>query len=97
VTVEVGVTNAGSRNGDEAVQLYVRDQVSSVARPVVALRGFQRVTLKPEETRTVRLPLGSDAFRLWNGDMREVWEPGRFDILTSLNNRDLQSVVLEIA
>ncbi|RXZ35738.1 beta-glucosidase [Sphingomonas desiccabilis] len=97
VTVEVDVTNTGSREGDEVVQLYVRDQVSSVARPVKALRGFRRVTLKPGETRTVRLPLGPDAFRLWNAEMREVVEPGRFDILTGPNSRDLQSVVLEIA
>jgi beta-glucosidase len=77
VTVEVDGTNAGSREGNEVVQLYARDQVSSVAGPVKALRGVQRVTLKSGETRTVPLPLGSDAFRLWKGDKREVSEPGR--------------------
>ncbi len=97
VTVEVDVANTGTRTGDEVVQLYVRDQVSSVARPVKALKGFQRVTLKPGESRTVRLQLGPDAFRLWNREMREVVEPGKFDIMTGANSRDVQTVVLEIA
>lgn len=97
VTVEVDVTNTGNRAGDEVVQLYVRDQVSSIAQPVKELKGFERVTLKPGETRTVRLPLGPDAFRLWDRDMREVVEPGKFDIMTGANSRDLQTVVLEIA
>jgi beta-glucosidase len=97
VTVEVDVANIGERTGDEVVQLYVRDQVSSVARPVKALKGFARVTLKPGESRTVRLTLGPDAFRLWNRDMREVVEPGRFDIMTGPNSRDVQTVALDIA
>ncbi|MEA1084230.1 glycoside hydrolase family 3 N-terminal domain-containing protein [Sphingomonas sp. CD22] len=97
VTVEVDVANIGDRTGDEVVQLYVRDQVSSVARPVKALKGFARVTLKPGESRTVRLTLGPDAFRLWNGEMREVVEPGRFDIMTGPNSRDVQTVALDIA
>ena len=97
VTVEVDVANIGDRTGDEVVQLYVRDQVSSVARPVKALKGFARVTLKPGESRTVRLTLGPDAFRLWNREMREVVEPGRFDIMTGPNSRDVQTVALDIA
>jgi beta-glucosidase len=97
VTVEVDVANIGDRTGDEVVQLYVRDQVSSVARPVKALKGFARVTLKPGESRTVRLTLGPDAFCLWNRDMREVVEPGRFDIMTGPNSRDVQTVALDIA
>ncbi|MCC2975266.1 glycoside hydrolase family 3 C-terminal domain-containing protein [Sphingomonas sp. PL-96] len=96
-SVEVDVTNTGSRAGDEVVQLYIRDQVSSIAQPVKEMRGFERVTLKPGETRTVRFTLGPDALRLWNTDMREVVEPGLFDIMTGPNSRDLQTVVLEIA
>ncbi len=97
VDVEVDVTNTGQRTGDEVVQLYVRDQVASVTQPVKALKGFQRVTLKPGERRTVRLTLGPDAFALWNLDMDEVVEPGRFDIMTGANSRDLQTVTLDIA
>lgn len=97
VTVEVDVTNTGRRSGDEVVQVYVRDQVSSVARPVKELKEFARVTLAPGERRTVRFTLGPEAFRLWDADMREVVEPGRFDIMTGPNSRDLQTVTLDIA
>lgn len=97
VTVEVDVRNTGARAGDEVVQLYVRDQVASVARPVKQLKGFERVTLAPGESRTVRFTLGPDAFSLWNLDMDEVVEPGRFDIMTGPNSVDLQITVLEIA
>ena len=82
VTVSVDVTNTGGRAGDEVVQLYVHDQVASVTRPIKELKGFERVTLAPGETRSVSFTLGPDAFSLWNLDMKEVVEPGRFDIMT---------------
>jgi beta-glucosidase len=81
VRVEVEVRNTGNRAGDEVVQLYVRDRVSSVTRPVRELRGFERVTLRPGERRTVRFTLGPEAFRLWNARMERVVEPGEFDIM----------------
>ena len=96
VTVEVEVANVGSRAGDEVVQLYVRDQVSSVTRPVLELKGFERVTLAAGERRTVRFELGPDAFALWNSAMREVVEPGLFDIKVGPNSADLKTAVLEI-
>ena len=97
VTVEVDVANTGLRAGDEVVQLYVRDTVSSVARPVKELRDFARITLAPGERRTVRFVLGPEAFRMWDVHMRELVEPGRFDIMTGPNSRDLQTVTLDIA
>ncbi|WP_336958125.1 glycoside hydrolase family 3 N-terminal domain-containing protein [Sphingobium aquiterrae] len=96
VTVEVDVRNVGDRAGDEVVQLYVHDQVASVTRPIKELKGFERVTLAPGESRTVRIALGPDAFTLWNLDMEEVVEPGLFDIMAGPNSRDLKSVTLEI-
>jgi beta-glucosidase len=97
VVVEVDVRNAGARTGDEVVQLYVRDQVASVTRPVKELKGFERVTLSPGETRTVRFTLGPAAFAMWDADLREVVEPGRFDVMTGPNSVDLQTAVLEVA
>ncbi|WP_298090171.1 glycoside hydrolase family 3 N-terminal domain-containing protein [uncultured Sphingomonas sp.] len=97
VDVEVDVTNTGTRAGDEVVQLYVHDLVASVTQPIKALKGFQRVSLKPGERRTVRFTLGPDAFSLWNLDMEEVVEPGQFAIMTGPNSRDLQTVTLDIA
>ncbi|MBM6577926.1 glycoside hydrolase family 3 C-terminal domain-containing protein [Microvirga sp. SRT01] len=97
VTVEVDVANVGERTGDEVVQVYVRDQVSSVARPVKELKGFERVTLTSGERRTLRFVLGPEAFRMWDMDMREVVEPGLFDIMAGPNSRDLKTATLEIA
>jgi beta-glucosidase len=61
----VPVTNTGPRAGDEVVQLYMRDPVASVSRPVEQLRGFRRVALQPGETRTVRFTLTAAHFALW--------------------------------
>ena len=79
-TVSVDVTNAGQRAGDEVVQLYLRDVVSSVTRPVKELKGFQRVTLKPGETKTGRSRIGRDALGFWKTGREFVVEPGKFDV-----------------
>ncbi len=97
VTVSVDIANVGARAGDEVVQLYVRDQVSSVARPILELKGFERVTLAPGERRTVQFTLGPDAFRFFDIAMREVVEPGLFDISVGADSTRLKTVILEIA
>jgi beta-glucosidase len=79
-TVSVEVSNAGQRAGDEVVQLYLRDVVSSVTRPVKELKGFQRVTLKPGETKNVSFTLGHDALGFWKTAKDFVVEPGKFDV-----------------
>ncbi|HLX22791.1 MAG TPA: glycoside hydrolase family 3 N-terminal domain-containing protein [Usitatibacter sp.] len=96
VTVEVDVRNTGKREGDEVVQVYVHDPLATVVRPVKQLRGFARVTLKPGEQRTVKIALHPKSFALWNAAMKEVIEPGLFDILVGPNSRDLQRAPLEI-
>ena len=97
MTVSVAVTNTGSRAGDEVVQVYLRDEVSSVTRPVKELVGFERVTLQPGETRTVEIDVRPDAFMLWNRDMQRVVEPGEFTIMAGPNSQDLKSVKLTVA
>ena len=94
VLVEVDVTNTGKRAGDEVVQLYIRDDVSSVPRPVLELKGFQRVTLKPGEKRTVRFTLAPDALAFWNIDMKRVVEPGTFTISAGPSSATLKSAKL---
>jgi beta-glucosidase len=79
-SVSVEVTNAGQRAGDEVVQLYLRDVVSSVTRPVKELKGFQRITLKPGETKVVSFTLGRDALGFWRTGREFVVEPGKFDV-----------------
>ena len=92
----VEVTNTGKRAGDEVVQLYIRDLVSSVTRPVKELRGFQRIHLEPGQTKTVELAVGPEALAFWNEDMKKVVEPGQFDIMVGPNSVDLMHVRLEV-
>jgi beta-glucosidase len=76
--VSVTVTNTGGREGAEVVQLYVHDEVASVTRPVRALAGFRRVSLKPGEARTVEFSLTPTQLGFYNRDMKFVVEPGKF-------------------
>lgn len=94
--VLVDVTNAGARAGDEVVQLYIRDRVSSVTRPVKELKGFERVTLAAGETQTVALDITPDRLAFWNIDMEFVVEPGEFSILVGPSSADLQSTTLTV-
>jgi beta-glucosidase len=80
VTATVTVANTGSREGTDVVQLYVRDEVASVARPVRELKGFQRVTLKPGESRAVSLRLAVRDLAFYGLDMKPVIEPGTFRV-----------------
>jgi beta-glucosidase len=97
-TVLADVTNTGRREGMEVVQLYVRDRVSSVTRPVKELKGFTKVSLKPRETRTVAFDITPDALAFHDVAMRYVVEPGEFTILvgTSSRDEDLKSVTLVV-
>jgi len=94
--VQVDVANTGSRPGDEVVQLYVRDDEASVTRPVIELKGFQRVTLGPGERRTLTFTLQPDDLALWNAEMKHVVEPGTFTISAGPNSVDLKSAKLTV-
>ncbi|MDQ8758098.1 glycoside hydrolase family 3 N-terminal domain-containing protein [Sphingosinicella sp. LHD-64] len=96
VAVEVDVRNTGRRAGDEVVQLYVRDDAASVTRPLLELKRFQRVALRPGERRTVRFELTPADLSLWNLEMRRVVEPGTFTISVGPNSVDLESVTLTV-
>jgi beta-glucosidase len=94
--VLVDVTNTGSRPGDEVVQLYIRDRVSTVTRPVKELKGFERITLQPGEKRTVSFKIGPDHLAFWNIDMKFIVEPGEFDVYVGPNSVELQSATLSV-
>jgi beta-glucosidase len=94
--VSVEVTNSGKVRGDEVVQLYIRDEVSSVTRPVKELRGFRRISLAPGETKTVEFPLGFSELSFLNRDMHRVVEPGTFKIMVGGNSRDLTETELHV-
>jgi beta-glucosidase len=76
----VDVANTGGRRGDEVVQLYIHDPVASISQPVRRLRGFQRVTLDPGQTRTVTFTLDRSDFGFYDNRGRFVVEPGRIDV-----------------
>ncbi len=94
--VSVDVTNTGKVPGEEVVQLYIRDEVSSVTRPVKELRGFRRIALTPGETKTVELSLGFDELSFLNRDMDKVVEPGSFKIMVGGNSQDLIETTLNV-
>jgi beta-glucosidase len=86
----VVVKNTGSRDGDEVVQLYIRDVFASVSRPVKELKGFQRIHLKAGESKTVTFDLTPDLLSFYDIDGNLVLEPGDFVIMTGPNSRDVQ-------
>jgi beta-glucosidase len=87
-TVTVSVTNTGDRAGDEVVQLYIRDCLSSVIRPAKELKGFQRVSLEPGESRDVSFTLGFDQLSIYNRAMERCVEPGEFTIMVGPNSEE---------
>jgi len=97
VKVSVDVANSGQRRGDEVVQLYIRDDVSSVTRPVKELRGFQRISLDPGQSKTVELSLGPEELSFLNREMKRVVEPGTFQIMVGGNSVDLIKTTLTVA
>ena len=96
--VLVDVSNTGPRAGTETVQLYIRDLISSVTRPVKELKGFQKVELQPGETKTVALDITPDSLAFYDIHMDYVVEPGEFEIMVGNSSRDcdLQKVVLKV-
>ena len=96
LTVSVDVENTGRRAGDEVVQLYIRDVVASMTRPVKELKGFQRVTLKPGEKRRVEFVVAQEHLGFWNRELRYVVEPGEFRVMVGPNSVDLVEAKFEI-
>jgi len=97
-SVLVDVTNTGKVIGDEVMQMYIRDKVSSVSRPVKELKGFQRITLKPGQKKTVSLDIKAEHLAFYNIDMKYVVEPGEFEIMVGNSSRDenLQKILLYV-
>lgn len=92
------VTNTGQREGTETVQMYIRDRISSVTRPVKELKGFSKVSLQPGETKTVSFDITPESLAFWDVNMKYVVEPGEFEIMVGNSSRDsdLQKVILKV-
>ncbi len=96
-TVSVDVTNTGKLSGTEVAQLYIRDEVSTVTRPVKELRGFRRIALDAGKTQTVTFTLGPEELSFLNREMRRVVEPGSFKIMVGGNSVNLIETKLNVA
>jgi len=90
VNVSCTVTNSGTREGDEVVQLYLTDDVSSVTTYTQVLRGFERITLAPGESRTLQFTLGPQEMSIWDKDMRFRVEPGSFTVRIGASSKDIR-------
>ncbi len=94
--VSVDVTNTGSREGDEVPQLYIHQKIASVTQPVMQLRGFQRITLKPGEKKTVEFTITPETLAILNVDMHKVVEPGIFEIMVGPSSDQTKTVELSV-
>lgn len=95
--VSVEITNTGDCMGDEVVQLYIHDKISSVTRPVKELKGFRRVTLKPGETQQVTFTITPDQLSFTNKDYHTVVEPGEFEVMVGTSSVDYMTVCLTVS
>lgn len=91
IKVTVPVTNTGSRDADEVVQLYLHDVAASVARPVKELKDFARISLRAGETRNVTFTITADKLKFYNSELQYVCEPGEFQVMVGPNSRDTQT------
>jgi len=87
----VTVTNTGQFAGKEVVQLYIRDVVGSVTRPVKELKGFQKVELKPGESKVVTFTITPEHLKFYNYDLKYDWEPGEFQIMIGTNSKGVKT------
>jgi beta-glucosidase len=92
ITATVTVTNTGNCDGAEVVQLYVRDMVGSIARPVSELKDFKRIFLKAGETQTVTFTITADKLKFYDNDLRYDCEPGDFQLMVGRNSADVQTL-----
>ena len=92
LTLTVDVSNTGDRDADEVVQLYVRDLVGSLSRPVKELKGFKRINLKKGETKAVSFTVTPDDLKFYNQQLEYKCEPGDFNIMVGPNSRDVQTL-----
>jgi beta-glucosidase len=94
VTASITVTNTGSREGKEVVQLYIHDVVGANTRPVKELRGFQKIDLKAGESKTVSFTISVDDLKYYHTDMSYGWEAGDFEIMIGPNSKDVKTTKL---
>lgn len=92
ITASVTVSNKGSVTGKEVVQLYIRDVVGSITRPIKELKGFQKIELKPGEAKTVTFKISVEDLKFYNSELKYIAEPGDFKLFIGANSRDVKEI-----
>jgi beta-glucosidase len=88
--IKITVTNSGNYDGEETVQLYVQDVYASIAQPVKQLKGFQKIFLKKGEKKELNFKLTTQDLKFFNQDLKQVFEPGDFNVFVGTNSRDVK-------
>ncbi len=96
IMASVTVTNTGMLEGKEVVQLYIRDLVGSITRPVKELKGFQKINLKPGESKEVSFTITDEMLKFYNSDLKFVSEPGAFKVFIGGNSRDVKEASFQL-
>lgn len=96
VTVSVDVKNTGNRRGAEVVQMYIRDEYSSVPRPVKELKGFKKIWLDPGQSQTVTFTINPELLAFYDKDMKWVVEPGDFTIMVGTSSDKTDTIKLKV-
>lgn len=95
IIASITVANTGNREADEIVQLYIKDPVASISRPVKELKGFQRIHLKPGENKVVEFKITSELLKFYNSNLVSVVEPGEFSVMIGRNSCDTSSSIFK--
>jgi beta-glucosidase len=90
IIATISVTNAGKRDGAEVVQFYIRDLVGSVTRPIMELKGFEKVMIKAGETKTITFKITNEQLSFYRQDLSYGSEPGKFQLFVGSNSRDVK-------
>lgn len=91
----ISITNTGSLAGEEVVQLYIRDLVTSIVRPVKELKGFQKITLLPGESKLIKFTLTTNDLKFYNNDLKYDWEPGEFMVMLGPDSGEVKAVKVD--
>ena len=96
LTATVTITNNGNYDGEEVVQLYIRDITGSVVRPVKELKGFQKIRINKGQSKQVQFTLTANDLRFYNDQLQYIYEPGKFKLFIGGNSRDVKEIDFEL-
>ncbi|MDY4881780.1 MAG: glycoside hydrolase family 3 C-terminal domain-containing protein, partial [Muribaculaceae bacterium] len=96
ITASVTVTNSGKYDATEVVQLYIRDMVGSISRPVKELKGFERISLKAGESRNVQFEITPELLKFYNAELKHVCEPGEFQVMVGGDSKNVQTATFTL-